>query len=124
MQPIPLSLSARNAPALRGQAARLRAHLADRPEVDLLDVGYSLATTSTAFEHRAVVVAADREAFLRGLDALSQGQAASGVVRGVAGTEDRVVFVFSGMGAQWAGMAVELMASSEVCRSGSDDRQR
>jgi acyl transferase family protein len=116
MLPIPLSLSAPNAPALRGQAARLRAQLADRPEVDLLDVGLLLGDR----EHRVRAPSSGGcrrpGAFLRGLDALSQGQAASGVVRGVAGTEDRVVFVFPGQGAHWAGMAVELMASSEVFR--------
>ena len=38
------------------QAARLRAHLDSHSELELADVAYSLATTRTHFERRAVVV--------------------------------------------------------------------
>jgi acyl transferase domain-containing protein len=52
---------------------------------------------------------------LDGLGELASGEAAEGVVRGVA-HEGRPVFVFPGQGAQWEGMAVELLDSSAVFR--------
>ncbi len=42
---VPVLVSARSDAALRAQADRLRAHLIARPELTLLDVGFSLATT-------------------------------------------------------------------------------
>ncbi|MYU19505.1 hypothetical protein GTZ78_54690, partial [Streptomyces sp. SID8361] len=41
-------LSAKTADALRGQAARLRSYLGERPEIVPADLGYSLATTRAA----------------------------------------------------------------------------
>ncbi|AKN71145.1 hypothetical protein QR97_16165 [Streptomyces sp. PBH53] len=101
-------LSGRTEAALRAQAAKLAAHLADRPGDRPRDVALALATTRTAFAHRAVVVGADRDGLLRGLAALAAGEPAPGVVRGTAGPAGRVAFVFPGQGAQWTGMALEL----------------
>ncbi|CUW26407.1 Phenolphthiocerol synthesis polyketide synthase type I Pks15/1 [Streptomyces reticuli] len=101
-------LSGRTEAALRAQAAKLAAHLADRPGDRPQDVALALATTRSAFAHRAVVVGADRDGLLRGLAALAAGEPAPGVVRGTAGPAGRVAFVFPGQGAQWTGMALEL----------------
>ncbi|MYS26748.1 polyketide synthase, partial [Streptomyces sp. SID7804] len=64
---VPLVLSARTAPALRAQAARLLDHTAARPDVALLDLAHSLATTRGTLEHRAAVLAGDRDGVLRAL---------------------------------------------------------
>ncbi|WP_040684602.1 SDR family NAD(P)-dependent oxidoreductase, partial [Nocardiopsis halotolerans] len=112
--PPPWALSARDGAALRGQAARLRDHLRDRPEVDPADVGWSLATTRSALEHRAVVVADGREGYLDALDALAEGRPSTDAVLGVARGDRRPVFVFPGQGGQWEGMAVELLDASPV----------
>jgi polyketide synthase 12 len=69
--PMPILLSAKTAPALRAQAERLAAHLAESPQLRPLDVAWSLATTRTAFEHRAAVVSGEREQLLGGLEALA-----------------------------------------------------
>ena len=111
---VPWVLSAKSETALRAQAERLGEHVDTHPDLDVADVGYSLVTSRSVFAHRAVVVAGDREDFLRGLDALGEGQAALGLVHGVAGAGDRVVFVFPGQGSQWVGMALELLESSPV----------
>ncbi|MGC0316522.1 type I polyketide synthase [Kitasatospora acidiphila] len=110
---VPWLLSACSGDALRAQAERLRAHLADREELSPAEVGLTLATGRAALEHRAVVLAADRASALR---ALAEGELATGVVQGVAAAEDRarVVFVFPGQGSQWVGMAVELLDVSPV----------
>ena len=49
-------VSARTAEGLAAQAGRLAACVAARPELDPADVGWSLATTRSVFEHRAVVI--------------------------------------------------------------------
>ena len=51
---IPWLLAGKSPAALRAQAGRLREHLAAHPDLDPADVGYSLATTRSAFTHRAV----------------------------------------------------------------------
>ncbi|MFJ1709938.1 beta-ketoacyl synthase N-terminal-like domain-containing protein, partial [Kitasatospora sp. NPDC088346] len=70
---VPLVLSGRSERAVRGQAARLGAHLAERPEVSLTDIGHSLVVSRAGFEHRAVVVAGDRATAVAGLEALAGG---------------------------------------------------
>ncbi|QNP67916.1 amino acid adenylation domain-containing protein (plasmid) [Streptomyces genisteinicus] len=111
---VALPLSARGADALRGQAERLAAHVRANPELTPADVGMSLATHRSLFDHRAVLVGAGWEELLTGLDAMAAGAPDAGVVSGVAaGTRD-AVFVFPGQGSQWPGMGRELLASSPV----------
>ncbi|MFI6729904.1 beta-ketoacyl synthase N-terminal-like domain-containing protein, partial [Streptomyces atratus] len=71
--PVPWVLSGRSAQALRDQARRLRDHVVANPSHTTADIGYSLATTRTAFAHRAVVLAANRADFVATLDALALG---------------------------------------------------
>ncbi|MGW7150300.1 type I polyketide synthase [Streptomyces sp. NPDC054878] len=54
---VPWVVSARTPAALREQAARLHAHLADRPELPPLDVGFTLACARTSYAEQAVLVA-------------------------------------------------------------------
>ncbi|WP_143086414.1 type I polyketide synthase [Amycolatopsis saalfeldensis] len=110
----PWLLSGRTDAALRAQALRLRDFMAETPNLDPADVGFSLATTRQAFEHRAVVLAARHDDFLAGLDVLGHGREAANVVSGVADSNAKTVFVFPGQGSQWAGMATELLSSSSV----------
>ncbi|MEU9117476.1 type I polyketide synthase [Streptomyces sp. NPDC048483] len=118
---VPWVLSARTAPALRAQAARLLSHLdgaeADGAEVQPRRLGWSLAGTRTAFEHRAAVVDDDPVGLRAGLAALAEGTPVPQVVTGTAApglTDGKVVFVLPGQGSQWPGMATELLASSET----------
>ncbi|GAA2221451.1 hypothetical protein GCM10010232_02080 [Streptomyces amakusaensis] len=113
---VPWLLSAKTPEALRAQAAALRAHLDDRADLGPADVGLSLATTRAAFEHRAALIGADRAQLLAGLDALARNAPWESAVHGVAASGAETVFVFPGQGAQWAGMAVELLDSSAVFR--------
>ncbi|WP_072477681.1 type I polyketide synthase [Amycolatopsis australiensis] len=104
-------LSARTAEALRAQAGRLREHAGDRRPGD---VGLTLATARTAWEHRAAVVGGTVEDLVRGLDAVADGKPSAAVVHGVAAPPGKTAFVFPGQGAQWAGMAVDLLRESPV----------
>ncbi|WP_455768692.1 type I polyketide synthase [Kitasatospora purpeofusca] len=122
---LPWVLSGRTASALGDQAARLRARIAADAPARPVDIGFSLATTRSAFEHRAVVIGDGHPALLSGLAALSgpgtdlpTGPAATADV--VVGTgrvvEGRTALVFPGQGSQWAGMARDLLATSPAFR--------
>ncbi|MFD4847820.1 type I polyketide synthase, partial [Streptomyces sp. NPDC058425] len=107
--PVPWLLSARSPRALREQAARLaEAHGADGHAAD---VGLSLAETRATHEYRAVV-AGDRRELLAGVRALAADEPSPYVVQGRAAGVGGTVFVFPGQGAQWAGMARELLDAS------------
>ncbi|MEV4921149.1 type I polyketide synthase, partial [Streptomyces tirandamycinicus] len=111
----PWLVSARSEPALRDQARLLAEHLRADPAADATDIAHALATTRAALEHRAAVVADDRDGMLAGLDALTGGLPSPHVLDGTRVTGDgTVVFVFPGQGSQWAGMAVELLDTSTV----------
>ena len=102
---LPWVLSARTATALRETARRLRG-VGGRD----LDVAWSLATTRSSFEHRAVLTGADRD---RLLDVLASGETDPGLARGTT-RPGRIAFVFPGQGSQWAGMARDLLETSPV----------
>ncbi|MCW8096838.1 type I polyketide synthase [Streptomyces tauricus] len=114
--PVLWTLSGRTAAALRAQAARLKEQLVRGPRSPG-DVGWSLATGRTHFEHRAAVVGAGGEALLDGLDAVADGRAAPGVFRGTAGSPGGVVLVFPGGGPVPTGTTRELLAVSPVFRT-------
>ncbi|GLW89897.1 type I polyketide synthase [Actinokineospora globicatena] len=114
---LPFALSGGTADALRAQA-RL---LATSPDQDLADTAWSLASGRAALEHRAVVVARDRESLTSALVALADGDQAAGTVRGVADRRGKVAFVFPGQGAQWAAMGRELLDSAPVFRRKAEE---
>ncbi|MDX3233985.1 type I polyketide synthase, partial [Streptomyces sp. ME19-01-6] len=114
---LPWLVSGASDAAVRAQAARLAEFCDAAPELSPVDVAWSLAVSRTAFAHRAVVTAADAHGLRTGLAAVAEGTSAPGLVEGVAKPTVRAAFVFPGQGAQWAGMAVELLASSSAFAS-------
>ncbi|MFH8979068.1 type I polyketide synthase, partial [Streptomyces sp. NPDC017890] len=112
---VPWVLSGKSAEALKAQAERLLAHVADPEGLTPVDVGFSLATSRAAFDCRAAVVGGDLEELCEGLRAVASGEVAGRAVSGTAlGADGKSVFVFPGQGSQWVGMAAELMSSSPV----------
>ncbi|GHI04279.1 hypothetical protein AQI88_25935 [Streptomyces cellostaticus] len=110
-RPVPLVVSARTEEALRAQAERLSAVLADTA-VELPDLGFSLATARARHEHRAVVLAGSRASALLGMGEVAAGQAR---LKGTLESGGRsAVFLFPGQGSQWAGMGADLLAWSPV----------
>ncbi|MGW2118935.1 beta-ketoacyl synthase N-terminal-like domain-containing protein, partial [Streptomyces zhihengii] len=114
-------LSAAGPEALRDQAARLRDHLARHPDAVPADIGHSLATTRTAFRHRAVVRGEDLGRLTAAVTALADGLPDPGITGGDAPTGPSApVFVFPGQGAQWSRMGLELADAFPVFAASLD----
>ncbi|MGO8963785.1 MAG: SDR family NAD(P)-dependent oxidoreductase [Mycobacterium sp.] len=107
-------LSARSAEALAGQAGRLLAWVSAGAGLSAVDVGWSLVSTRSLFEHRAVVVGADREHLMAALAGLGAGEPGANAVVGRAQSVGKAVFVFPGQGSQWVGMGAQLLDTSPV----------
>ncbi|MGA8546367.1 MAG: beta-ketoacyl synthase N-terminal-like domain-containing protein, partial [Mycobacterium sp.] len=110
---VPWVISAKSSASLSKQAARLGEFLGAREQLDAADVGWSLAGRST-FEHRAVVLGADRQELLSGLVELADGLSGTSVIQGHAALAGKTVFVFPGQGAQRLGMGMGLHAAYPV----------
>ncbi|MFJ5925167.1 SDR family NAD(P)-dependent oxidoreductase [Kitasatospora sp. NPDC092948] len=124
--PVPWLLSARTPEALREQAAKLREFVSGpgASETDV-DLAYSLATTRTAFEHRAMVVGRDRGELLAGLRVLAEGGRPEPggfpiVVTGSAVRGETAV-LFTGQGSQRIGMGSALHAAFPVYARAFDE---
>jgi acyl transferase domain-containing protein len=105
-------ISARSESALQAQAARLRSHVADRPELDPADVAFSLTTTRAHLEHRALVIGADRAELLSELQSPPILDRVSG---------GRLAFLFTGQGSQRAGMGRGLYEAFPVFAEAFDE---
>ncbi|MGV9316934.1 type I polyketide synthase, partial [Streptomyces sp. NPDC003691] len=117
---VPVVVSAGSAEGLRAQASKLL-ELAGSDAgsgAGLLDVGFSLGTTRSALEHRAVLAVSDRAELVTELTALAEGR--STAVRGTAG-QGRLAFLFSGQGSQRIGMGRELYETFPVYAEAFDE---
>ncbi|MEU4154189.1 type I polyketide synthase [Streptomyces sp. NPDC026659] len=115
VQAVAVPVSARSAPGLKEQARRLYDRVAADPDAAPADIGYSLATTRTAFEHRAVVVARDRAELLASLRVVAEGGNGPLVHNGTSRRQDGpLAFLFTGQGSQRSAMGRELYASRKL----------
>ncbi|WP_322869498.1 type I polyketide synthase [Streptomyces goshikiensis] len=109
LAPVPFVLSARSRAGLRDQARQLYEHVSAAPDAEPVDIGYSLATTRSAFEHRAVAVARDRAELLASLRALAGGGGRRpGTHTGAARRPGPLAILFTGQGSQRLGMGAQL----------------
>ncbi|WP_461112205.1 acyltransferase domain-containing protein, partial [Streptomyces chlorus] len=110
---VPWILSGRTPEALAAQAARLLSVVDGETAPRPVDVGYSLATSRSVFEHRAVVLANGSSDAVRALTALASGAPDASVVSGAV-VADRSAVLFSGQGSQRLGMGRELYSRFPV----------
>ncbi|MGW5869194.1 beta-ketoacyl synthase N-terminal-like domain-containing protein, partial [Streptomyces sp. NPDC055239] len=118
---VPWVLSAKSAAALRNQAGRLAAHTELHPGQSPVDMGLTLATARTAFDHRAVLLTQERADGARLLRQYASGEEPVELVSGTVHDGIGPVFVFPGQGSQWTGMAVELLDDSPVFAQRMDE---
>jgi len=101
--------SAKTDAALDRSLGRFADHLEKTPSLDLGDAAFTLQVGRRALGHRCAFVCKDRDEALRAL------RAASSLSRGTIGDQEpRVVFMFSGQGAQYSGMGSELYKEEPV----------
>ena len=121
-------LSARTMDALRQLAGRHADRLENDPALSIRDVARTLARGRAHWEHRAVVIAADRSALVHTLRELERGASAEvpGLLYGEANLKraPRVAFLFTGQGSQRPGMGRDLLAASPVFRDAVEQCDR
>jgi myxalamid-type polyketide synthase MxaB len=114
-----LALSARTETALAASAARWASRLKAQPDIRLADAAYSANAGRAHQPERAAIVAATREDLVAQLEQIaSTGRSRS---RGRAPVDPpKLAFLFTGQGAQYAGMGKELYDSQPIFRSALD----
>jgi len=105
-----LTLSARSETALRKLAVRFAAHLRSHLEEAPGNICFTANTGRNHFTHRLAAVANSTEGLSNILDAFINGKDIRGLLTGRAEINRRpkIVFLFTGQGAQYAGMGQEL----------------
>ncbi|MCC3769964.1 beta-ketoacyl synthase N-terminal-like domain-containing protein, partial [Streptomyces sp. UNOC14_S4] len=115
----PWVVSAFGPEALRAQAEKLHDAVAADEAADKAAIGLSLLSSRALFDHRAVVIAEDRDGLLSGLRSLASGVPDRSVVSGSV-RPGLLGVVFTGQGAQRVGMGRELHAVFPVFAAAFD----
>ncbi|WP_063059952.1 type I polyketide synthase [Nocardia sienata] len=121
VEAVPLLISAKSEAGLRAQADRLRQWLTEAPEADdLWRVASSLVGSRAQLDWRGAVVGRDRDEVCHGLAELASGASVGRVAYGKART-GRTAFLFTGQGAQRAGMGAGLYRDFPVFATALDE---
>ena len=117
-----LALSARDDQALAEQAGRFAAALAGRSDDDLADICHTANVGRAHFAVRATIIARTIKELVTALIALSRGEDAPGLRKARVETRDppHIIFLFTGQGAQYPGMARRLYDIAPVFRVAFD----
>ncbi|HET7695310.1 MAG TPA: SDR family NAD(P)-dependent oxidoreductase [Vicinamibacterales bacterium] len=117
-----LALSARTDPALREMAARF-AELLRAGDAALADVCFTANSGRARFDHRLALVVDDGASAAAALADIAAGRPAARVRQGVVrkSAVPDVTFLFTGQGAQYAGMGRELYESAPEFRRALDE---
>ncbi|ASA21623.1 type I polyketide synthase [Paenibacillus donghaensis] len=112
-----LPVSAKTEVSLNGNLERLQQYLREDTKTELADAAYTLSVGRQTFGHRAAVVCSTAEEAVLALetadpDAIYHGESPS--------RKRPLVFMFTGQGSQYAGMAEGIYASEPVFREHFD----
>ncbi len=115
-----LCLSARTEKALGELAGRYEKWLSEHPKADMGDVCFSANTGRSHFNRRVCVTAETGEQAKEKLSAFRTGHETSGILKGQSAGPPRIVFLFTGQGAQYIGMGRELYETQPLFRTTLD----
>ncbi len=99
-----LLLSAKNEGAFKDTLHALSSHITEHPEHYLTDIAYTLQKGREDFSYRGFIVGSDKKSIINGLPQLSSSFYNEDI-------HHELVFLFSGQGTQYTGMAMELCDS-------------
>lgn len=99
-----IPLSANSEDSLKRRVARYQAYLANHADV-MIDLTYTLSNKRDHLSHRAYAIAGD-SGQLQFTDTVKSSR-----------HDPELIFVFTGQGAQWAGMSVELLKTVPAFRA-------
>jgi acyl transferase domain-containing protein/acyl carrier protein len=115
-----LPLSAKDESALRALAKRYADHLRTKP-ASLADIAATAGAGRAHFSHRLALVVRDVHGAIDELERFARGERSACVVgEAHAGTAIEPVFLFTGQGSQYVGMARELYEHEPVFREALD----
>lgn len=119
--PLVFPLSASSEAALDAMPVQIAKWLAGRDPSDstLKDLSYTLACRRSLFRWRKAFVASDVAQLKASLES-----SVPRVSKTRVGSSARIAFVFTGQGAQWAGMGTELIASSQTFKMSIQESSR
>ncbi|MEL6327362.1 MAG: type I polyketide synthase, partial [Cyanobacteria bacterium J06626_23] len=116
-----MTLSAKTPAALTALADCHARHWAQCPDADIANICFSANTGRSHFKHRLSVVAASTQQLQEMLTAYTQDQAPVGIHQTQVAVESpQIAFLFTGQGAQFAGMGRSLYDTQPIFRQALD----
>ncbi len=113
----PLLISAKTEASLRELAGGWRALLVDEPDERIPGLVRAAAGGRDHHRHRLAALGSDRAAIAASLERFLEDQIAPAFVTGAAVAESKLAFVFSGNGAQFAGMGRAALRANAAFRA-------
>ncbi len=112
-----ISLSAKTSNALEKLNGNLFEHLRKHPDLNISDVAYSLHVGRESFDYRRILVCHDRD---EALDLLRKDVSKKGITCHKKSERQNIAFMFSGQGAQYINMGLDLYNSEKGFRNDID----
>ena len=119
-----VTLSAKNQDALFALAGQYGQALQNDPTIKLQSFAATTNVARSHFQHRACVVANNREAVVKSLFELQRGSGSDNCFIGEHRRQPRVAWQFTGQGSQYLGMAKQLFETYDLFRETIEECDR